>query len=59
MEEDPDVAEAVRRLPEHEKQARYHRFKRALDLSMRHRLLPRDQWTKPEEVSRSTNCLNL
>ena len=53
MEEDPDVAEAVRRLPRHEKDARYFRFKIALDLSMKHRLLPRDQWTKPEEVWRT------
>ena len=56
MEEDPDVAEAVRRLPRHEKDARYFRFKRALDLSMKHRLLPRDQWTKPEEVRRSRDA---
>ena len=52
MEEDPDVAEAVRRLPKNEKEDRYFRFKRALDLSMKHRILPRDQWTRPEEVSR-------
>ena len=53
MEEDPDVTEAIRRLPRAEKDARYQRFKTALDLSMKHRLLPRDQWTKPEEVRRS------
>lgn len=50
MEEDPDVAEAVRRLPRSEKDARYFRLKRALDASMKHRILPREQWTRPEEV---------
>lgn len=52
MEEDPDVTEALRRLPREEKDARYKRLKTALDLSMKHRILPRDQWTKPEEVGR-------
>ena len=50
MEEDPDVTEAIRRLPRHEKDARYIRLNRALQLSMKHRILPRDQWTTPEEV---------
>ena len=52
MEEDPDVAEAVRRLPRNEKDARYFRLKRALDASMKHRILSREQWTRPEEVRR-------
>lgn len=47
----PDVVEALRRLPESEKNLRQYRIKRALDLSMKHSLLPQDQWTKPEEVS--------
>jgi ubiquinol-cytochrome c reductase subunit 7 len=45
-----DVTEALRRLPEREMNLRQYRLKRALDLSMKHAHLPRDQWTKPEEV---------
>ena len=50
MEERPDVAEAIRRLPEKEQNLRIFRIKRALDLSLKHSQLPREQWTKPEEV---------
>lgn len=45
-----DVQEAIRRLPEHEKNLRLYRLKRALDLTIKHAILPREQWTKPEEV---------
>ncbi|XP_003386823.1 PREDICTED: cytochrome b-c1 complex subunit 7-like [Amphimedon queenslandica] len=44
-----NVKEAVRRLPEDVMNLRQFRIKRALDLSMKHSILPRDQWTKPEE----------
>ena len=59
MEEDPDVSEAIRRLPEEEQYQRLFRLKRALDLSMKKTILPQEQWTKPEEVSLTTNssCL--
>jgi ubiquinol-cytochrome c reductase subunit 7 len=50
IEEDPDVSEAIRRLPEEEQYQRLFRLKRALDLNMKKAVLPRDQWTKPEEV---------
>ena len=50
MEEDPVVSEAIRRLPENEKNLRNYRIKRALDLSMKHAELPRDMWTTPEQV---------
>ena len=51
-EEDlPELQEAVRRLPEEEQNLRMFRLKRALDLSMKHQLLPKEDWTKPEEVS--------
>jgi len=43
------VAEAIRRLPEKEQNLRIFRLKRALDLSLKHSQLPREQWTKPEE----------
>ena len=44
------MIEAVRRLPEKEKQMRYFRMKRALDLSLKHSQLPKEQWTRPDEV---------
>ncbi|XP_030597171.1 cytochrome b-c1 complex subunit 7 [Archocentrus centrarchus] len=47
--EDSDVKEAVRRLPENMYNDRTFRIKRALDLSMKHQILPEDQWTKYEE----------
>ena len=50
-EEDmPELTEAVRRLSEEEQNLRMFRIKRALDLSMKHQLLPKEEWTKPEEV---------
>ena len=49
-EEDPAVEEAIRRLPERDQFLRLYRLKRALDLSMKHALLPEDQWTKYEEA---------
>ena len=52
MEENPVVAEALRRLPQEEMDLRLWRLKRALDLSMKKSILPRDQWTSTEEVSR-------
>ena len=53
MEEDPVVKEAVRRLPQEEQDLRLFRLKRALDLSVKKSLLPREQWTTPEEVSQT------
>ena len=50
MEEDPIVEEAIRRLPEKEQDQRLFRIKRALDLSMKKNILPRDQWTTEEQV---------
>ena len=59
-EENPEVAEAIRRLPEKEQNLRIFRLKRALDLSLKHSQLPREQWTKPEEVScRQYRCTIL
>jgi len=49
-DQDPDVAEAIKKLPEEEYQLRLERLRRALDLSMKHRILPRNQWTTPEQV---------
>ncbi|XP_028255297.1 cytochrome b-c1 complex subunit 7 [Parambassis ranga] len=47
--EDQDVKEALRRLPEHAYNDRMFRIKRALDLSMKQQILPKDQWTKYDE----------
>ena len=49
-EGDVDVCEAIRRLPEKEQQLRLFRLKRALDLSLKHSLLPKEQWTTTEQV---------
>lgn len=49
-EADADVGEAIRRLPEKEQQLRLFRLKRALDLSVKHSLLPKEQWTTAEQV---------
>ena len=50
MEENPDVAAALKMLPEKEESLRMYRMRRAMDLSLKHAILPEDQWTKPEEV---------
>uniref|UniRef100_A0A8C4Q970 Cytochrome b-c1 complex subunit 7 n=1 Tax=Eptatretus burgeri TaxID=7764 RepID=A0A8C4Q970_EPTBU len=47
--ETPVVQEAIRRLPETMYDERAFRIKMALDLSMKHRILPESQWTKYEE----------
>ncbi|XP_006037455.1 cytochrome b-c1 complex subunit 7 [Alligator sinensis] len=47
--EDEDVKLAVKRLPPELYHERMFRIKRALDLSMKHRILPKEQWTKYEE----------
>ncbi|XP_030003075.1 cytochrome b-c1 complex subunit 7 [Sphaeramia orbicularis] len=47
--EDTDVKEAVRRLPENLFNDRMFRIKRAMDLSMKQQILPKDQWTKFDE----------
>lgn len=51
--EDSDVQEALRRLPEDQYNERMFRIKRALDLSMKQQILPKDQWTKFEEVHKT------
>lgn len=49
-EDDPDVVEALKRLPSEEFNLRQFRVKRALDLSMKHQILPKDLWTTKQEV---------
>ncbi|XP_030072798.1 cytochrome b-c1 complex subunit 7 [Microcaecilia unicolor] len=47
--EDDDVKEAIRRLPDRVYDERIFRIKRAIDLSLKHQILPKEQWTKYEE----------
>lgn len=53
-EDDPDVKEAVKRLSPEDFNLRQFRIKRALDLTMKHTILPKEHWTTSEEV-----CLSL
>lgn len=55
--EDQDVKEALKRLPENVYHDRNFRISRALHLSMTHRILPKEQWTKYEEVCSQENSL--
>jgi ubiquinol-cytochrome c reductase subunit 7 len=48
-ETNPDVSEALRRLPEHLKDERNFRIVRAMQLSMTKSVLPKEEWTKFEE----------
>ncbi|KAI1188660.1 cytochrome b-c1 complex subunit 7 [Nemania serpens] len=48
-EENEDVLKALKRLPPQEAYDRVYRLRRAIQCSVAHKLLPQDQWTKPEE----------
>ncbi|XP_037549685.1 cytochrome b-c1 complex subunit 7 [Nematolebias whitei] len=47
--EDQDVKEALKRLPEDVYNERLFRITRAMHLSMKHRILPKEEWTKYEK----------
>jgi hypothetical protein len=47
------VLKALKRLPPQDSYDRVYRIRRAFQCSVTHKLLPKDQWTKPEEVSLS------
>ncbi|KAI3326029.1 14 kDa subunit of cytochrome bd ubiquinol oxidase [Xylariaceae sp. AK1471] len=49
VEEDENVLKAIHRLPPKEAYDRVYRLRRAVQCSATHKLLPKDQWTKPEE----------
>lgn len=51
VEENEDVLKALKRLPPQESYDRVYRLRRAMQCSVTHKLLPKDQWTKAEEVS--------
>ena len=46
---------AIKRLPAKESYDRVFRMRRAMQCSLSHQLLPKDQQTKPEEVRRPTS----
>jgi len=48
-EENETVLAALKRLPEREAYDRIYRIRRATQLSIQHKLLPKEEWTKPEE----------
>ena len=50
-EESSTVEEALNRIPQHEMDQRILRMRSAYQLSTRNEILPRDKWTKPEDVS--------
>ncbi|KAI0134399.1 cytochrome b-c1 complex subunit 7 [Xylariales sp. AK1849] len=49
VEEDEDVIKALKRLAPQDSYDRVYRLRRATQCSVTHKLLPKDQWTKPEE----------
>merc|ERR1712198_352395 len=49
MDENPDVATAISRLPAEDQHQRIFRIKRAMDLSLKHQILPKSEWTTPEQ----------
>lgn len=50
QEEKPEVQTALKRLTERESYDRAFRLKQAIQLSVMHRELPKENWLKPEEV---------
>ena len=48
--ETPDVEEAIRRLPQKIVDDRNYRIMRALQVSGQKKLLPKNEWTKYEDV---------
>lgn len=51
--------QAIQRLTPTEAYDRAFRFKRASQLSILHTALPKEQWTKPEEVRLPPGCVTL
>ncbi|KAF2967105.1 hypothetical protein GQX73_g6480 [Xylaria multiplex] len=49
VEENEDVLKALQRLSPQEAYDRVYRLRRAIQCSVTHKLLPKDQWTKPED----------
>jgi ubiquinol-cytochrome c reductase subunit 7 len=49
VEENETVLKALHRLSPKESYDRIYRIRRATQLSLQHKLLPKSEWTKPEE----------
>ncbi|KAI2638912.1 putative ubiquinol--cytochrome-c reductase [Hypomontagnella submonticulosa] len=49
VEENEKVIKALKRLPPKEAYDRVYRLRRAFQCSTAHQLLPKEEWTKPEE----------
>lgn len=55
LEEEREAVQiALKRLSPKEAYERVYRIRRSTQCSYQHKLLPRDQWTKPEEVPTSS-----
>ena len=52
-EEREEVWLAIKRLSAKESYERVYRIRRATQLSIQHKLLPKEEWTKPEDVRRN------
>lgn len=50
VEENEDVLKAIKRLPPQEAYDRVYRLRRAMQCSATAKILPKSEWTKPEEV---------
>ncbi|KAK4234492.1 cytochrome b-c1 complex subunit 7 [Achaetomium macrosporum] len=49
LEEDETVLQALNRLTPRQRYDRLYRIRRATQLSLQHKILPKNEWTKPEE----------
>ncbi|KXJ90795.1 cytochrome b-c1 complex subunit 7 [Microdochium bolleyi] len=49
VEENEEVILALKRLPPQDSYDRVYRLRRAFQCSITHKLLPKEEWTKPEE----------
>lgn len=65
VEENEEVLKALKRLPPQEAYDRVYRLRRAMQCSSTAKILPKSEWTKPEEVrngpeppyEKSSSCL--
>ena len=57
VEETPNGQLALKRLSDKESYNRVYRIRRAMQLSLSHKILPKEQWTTGEEVSCLFPCL--
>jgi ubiquinol-cytochrome c reductase subunit 7 len=58
-EENEAVQIALKRLSAKESYERVYRIRRSVQCSYTHKLLPKDQWTKPEEVRQPSSNIYL